>query len=292
MRNVIYLDVLLLLNLFVNYFLFLSAGFLLHQKPKRWRLIAGAAIGSLSSLLILFDGISDWIITLIKLPLAALLVWIAFGASRKGLYLKLVLTFLGVSFVFGGVMFAVWVFASPSGMYMNNGVVYFHISALTLVLGTLVAYLAIRIIGYLFDHRVRKNEIRRFIVSVDGKETVVDGLLDTGNQLSDSVGGLPVVVCELSSILPIIPPDLQECFRSGGKRGVESLELHSWSSRVRMVPYGTIGKGGVLIAFRPDRFYLLSKDGKAEPEKKVLIGVTTQILSQGEYQAVLSVACL
>jgi len=107
MRNVIYLDVLLLLNLFVNYFLFLSAGFLLHQKPKRWRLIAGAAIGSLSSLLILFDGISDWIITLIKLPLAALLVWIAFGASRKGLYLKLVLTFLGVSFVFGGGFIAV-----------------------------------------------------------------------------------------------------------------------------------------------------------------------------------------
>ena len=77
--GVIYVDVLLILNLFVNYFLFLGTACFLHRKPKRWRMILGAAAGSLSSLLIFVDSINFFLMTLIKLPLAALLVWIAMG---------------------------------------------------------------------------------------------------------------------------------------------------------------------------------------------------------------------
>lgn len=292
MNNVIYLDVLLLLNLFVNYFLFLGTAFLLHQKTKRWRLILGSAVGSLFSLLILFDSISYLLTVLIKLPLAALLVWIAFEFRSKALYIKLVLTFFLVNFLFGGVVLLIWLLFSPSGMYVNNGVVYFQISALTLVFGTLVAYLAIRVVGYLFHHKVQKNEIRQFVIAVDGKETVLTGLVDTGNMLSDKTSGLPVIVCEFSSVEQMIPPDIRDCFRAGGMGEINRLALHNWSSRLRVVPYATIGQEGILTAFRPDHFYLLSADGKLEAEKKVLIGVTDRVLSHGEYQAVLSTACL
>ncbi len=292
MGNVIYLDVLLVLNLFVNYFLFLGTAFFLHQKPKRWRMIVGAVLGSFSALLILVDGLPFWVMTLIKLPLAALLVLVAFGFQGKTLYIKLMLTFFAVNFIFGGVMFAVWLIFSPAGMYVNNGVVYFNISALTLVIGTLVAYLAIRVVGYLFDNRVRKNEIRSFVIAVDGKELVLNGLLDTGNKLSDKTSGLPVVVCEYAGIEPVIPPDARACFRSRCAEGLEHLEVHSWSSRIRVVPYATVGEGGLMTAFRPDHFYLLARDGTVEKEQAVLIGVTNSRLSHGEYQAVLSAACI
>ena len=291
MEQVIYLDVLLILNLFVNYFLFLGTARLLHAVPKRLRLLAGAAAGSLFSLLILVD-LPFWLTAAIKLPLAALLVLIAFGYRSRAVYIKTALSFFAVNFVFGGVMFAVWMLFTPAGMYVNNGVVYFNISALTLLIGTLVAYLAIRAAGWLLDNRVHKNEIRRFVIGVDGKELILNGFLDTGNKLADQMSGLPVVVCELSCVESLIPPDIRCCFCTGGTESISAVENRSWSSRIRILPYSTIGKGGLLTAFRPDYFYLLTGDGRREKEKQVLIGVTDSRLSHGEYQAVLSSACI
>ena len=108
-----------------------------------------AVVGSLFSLLIFFDNIRFLLITLIKLPLAAVLVLIAFGYHSKSLYIKSVLSFFAVNFIFGGVMMAVWMFISPSGMYFRNGTVYFNISALTLIAGTLIAYFLIQVVSYL-----------------------------------------------------------------------------------------------------------------------------------------------
>ena len=286
--GVIYVDVLLILNLFVNYFLFLGTACFLHRKPKRWRMILGAAAGSLFSLLIFADSINFFLMTLIKLPLAALLVWIAMGYGSRGVYIKTVLTFFGVNFLFGGVMLLIQVVFSPAGMLVNNGMVYFNISALMLVLGTLAAYGVIRLIGYLLDHRVRKQETCRLLIEADGRQALLNGFFDTGNKLMDPISGLPVVVCEFSSICDIIPQEIQDCFRSSTAAGLPRLERHAWSARLRLVPFQVVGHSGMLTAFLPDHFYLISENGKKREEKRVLIGVTDNRLSQGEYQAIVS----
>ncbi len=286
--GVIYLDVLLILNLFVNYFLFLGTVCFLHRKPKRWRLILGSAIGSLFSLLIFADSINFILMTLIKLPLAALLVWIALGYGSRGLYIKTVLTFFGVNFLFGGVMLLIQLAFSPAGMLVNNGMVYFNISALMLVLGTLAAYGVIRLVGYLLDNRVRKKETCRLLIEADGRQVILDGFFDSGNKLMDPISGLPVVVCEFNSICDLIPREIQDGFRSGAAAGLSRLEQHAWASRLRLVPFQVVGHSGMLTAFFPDHFYLVSEDGVKREERRVLIGVTDSCLSQGEYQAILS----
>ena len=50
---VVYIDVLLGVNLFVNYFLLLAVGRFLHLAVRRLRLLAGAAVGAVFSLSIL-----------------------------------------------------------------------------------------------------------------------------------------------------------------------------------------------------------------------------------------------
>ena len=50
---VVYIDVLLGVNLFVNYFLLLAVGRFLHLAVRRLRLLAGAAVGAAFSLSIL-----------------------------------------------------------------------------------------------------------------------------------------------------------------------------------------------------------------------------------------------
>ena len=287
LEHIIYVDVLIVLNLFVNYFLFLATGLFLHKKPKRYRMILGAALGSVFSLFIFFD-FPFWLVTAIKLPLAALLVLVAMGYGTFAVYIKSVLTFLAVNFIFGGVMSAVWLLLSPAGMYVHNGIVYFHISALTLVVGTLVAYFILRGIGYLLNHKVGKKEIRSFMIEIDGKQVLLNGFCDTGNKLTDRTSGIPVIVCEYQSIEPLIPPELRACFISTGLHGIEQLENRMWASRIRIVPFSTIGKGGLLTAFRPDCVRLSEPGEEAVSITNILIGVTPNRLSHGEYQAVLS----
>ena len=52
LSQVVYVDVLFTLNLFVNYLLLLSGACLLREKAKRWRLLLGAALGAVYSLII------------------------------------------------------------------------------------------------------------------------------------------------------------------------------------------------------------------------------------------------
>lgn len=268
MGNVIYIDVLIVLNIFINYFLLLATTFFLHQKPKRWRLVVSAVVGSLFSLLIFFDNIRFLLITLIKLPLAAVLVLIAFGYHSKSLYIKSVLSFFAVNFIFGGVMMAVWMFISPSGMYFRNGTVYFNISALTLIAGTLIAYFLIQVVSYLLDNRVKKTELMNVVVEADGKQVVLSGFWDTGNKLSDRISGMPVVICEFCSIKELIPLEIQNVFLTNSIDGLARLEQHEWIQRIRMVPFQVVDHSGMLTAFRPDHFYFIYKNGKKAKIKR------------------------
>ena len=247
-----------------------------------------AVVGSLFSLLIFFDNIRFLLITLIKLPLAAVLVLIAFGYHSKSLYIKSVLSFFAVNFIFGGVMMAVWMFISPSGMYFRNGTVYFNISALTLIAGTLIAYFLIQVVSYLLDNRVKKTELMNVVVEADGKQVVLSGFWDTGNKLSDRISGMPVVICEFCSIKELIPLEIQNVFLTNSIDGLARLEQHEWIQRIRMVPFQVVDHSGMLTAFRPDHFYFIYKNGKKSKDKKVLIGVTDSRLSHGEYNAILS----
>ena len=152
--NVIYLDVLVAVNLFVTYFLLLSTALLLHQKPKRWRMVLSALAGGASSLVIFLDDLHWLVPVLIKIALGVLLVIIAFPWKGKGVFIKTALLFIAVNFLFAGIMMALWFFVSPVDMYYRNGVVYFNISALTLAVSTVVAYLIVRLIGWIIDRRV------------------------------------------------------------------------------------------------------------------------------------------
>ncbi len=283
----IYLDVLIAVNLFVTYFLLLSTALLLHQKPKRWRMVLGALAGGASSLIIFLDDLPWLAPVLIKIALGILLVLIAFPWKGKGVFIKTALLFIAVNFLFAGIMMALWFFVSPVDMYYRNGVVYFNISALTLAVSTVVAYLIVRLIGWIIDRRVSKNSVCEIILSLDGKEALLTAFQDSGNKLSDPFGGTPVVICQYSAVKDLLPQTLQEYFSGVGELPKVSGE---WAKRIRIVPYHVVGDNGMMRCFYPDRFQVVT--GKKLEEHKVLIGVSRENLSGGEYNALFNAALL
>ena len=157
-KPVLYIDVLVLLNLFVNDLLLMSVGKILHQKKKGWRMFLSALFGGLCSLTILLPQMVPLVLFAEKVVLSFLMVGIAFGFTPlKRLWYKWLL-FFGVSFLYGGITFALWYFVSPAGMIYQNGVAYYPISALTLALFTIAAYLIFWLLENLWQKRVPQRQ--------------------------------------------------------------------------------------------------------------------------------------
>ena len=75
----IYIDVLLVLNIYVNFFLIRSASKIMHTPVKNYRCILASVYGSLFSLLILAPEMGVLLNFLIKLAAAFTIVLAAFG---------------------------------------------------------------------------------------------------------------------------------------------------------------------------------------------------------------------
>lgn len=278
---VIYIDVLLAINLFVNYFLLLSTSVLLHRETVRRRILLGALVGTSFSFMIFLPDFGFLFTFITKLILGALLTLLTFGVKSKPLFLKTLLSFWGVNFLFGGVIFLVWITLSPSKMFYNNGIAYVGISPIVLILGTLLAYCVIYLVNFLLSRRVGKEKICRIRICVEGKEVSLSALIDSGNHLTDPLGGLPVIVCEFSAVARLLPEELYSYFASPIKE-CNLLENHPWRKRVRVIPFHSVASSGMLAAFLPDGYWINGK----EKENSVLIGITTNPLGDGEFTAI------
>ena len=131
---VIYLDVLILINLYVTYFQILAVSVFTHRKTVWYRKLSAAGIGAVASLSIFIPQEMVLTLTLLKIFLCALIAFVAFGYTGFRAYAVSVLFLMLVSFVFSGLMLCVWLFAAPMKMLFINGTVYFGVDTMSIIL--------------------------------------------------------------------------------------------------------------------------------------------------------------
>ncbi len=279
--TVIYIDVLIGLNIYITYFLLLATESLSKSKSKTLRRGLASCAGGFSSLIILAPDLPFVLLLLIKLAMAAAIVWVGFGFQARGVFLKRVLIFLGANFLFAGFMIAIWFLFTPAKLAIRNGTVYYHLSALTLIISTILAYGVVRLLEWLLARRIHPRQLCQAEVSVDGNQTVLTVFLDTGNK-AYSVSGLPAVFCTTQSLRNIVPQDVLACMRD--IEAVTALSGHQWASRIQMVPYHSVGGKGILAGFAPDSFAMI-QSGEKRTRDCVLVPVF-QPLSDGEADAI------
>lgn len=280
---VIYIDVLLALNLFVNYFLLLSVAKFLHTRVRRLRILLSAVIGATFSLLIFLPDFGFIVTFIVKLILGTLLTVTTFGFKRKQLFIKTLICFWGANFLFGGVMLLIWITLSPNNMFYNNGIIYMGISPIVLILGSVSSYCVVCAVNFILSKRVQKERLCKIHIKVDENETSLSALIDSGNNLIDPLSGLSVIVCEFSAIARLLPEELYPYFADPVSN--PDLPEISWKNRVRIVPFHAIGASGMLGAFLPDNCHVYIKG--TEKEIEALVGVTTDRLSDGEFTAII-----
>ena len=267
---VIYVDVLVLLNAIITYFLLRATQLFLKIPVSSFRLIVGAICGAAFSLLIFVRFPYSCCEYICNLLFSLFLSWFVFRCKSIRRLGKVTLIFWGVNFAFAGGMAALWMVFSPKGMALNNGIVYFHISPILLVVMTVGLY------GILYAYErwslrlLKQNESYEVCICYEGKKTTLRGFLDTGNQLTDPFGSVPVILCGLESIQNILSQEIYFCVQ------------HTYDAntlppipKMRFLPYNSVGHSGILCCFSPDWVRLRQKNGWYQVDQ-VLIGVVPQ----------------
>lgn len=258
---VIYVDVLLVVNLYINYFLIRGTALILRRSVTPHRVIFASAVGAAGSLLIFVPCLHPAVCVLIKILLGAAVTLAAFGIQEKIDLLICALTFLVVSFIFGGAMNALWELAPPAGMFMRNGTAYFDIPIIAVALFTAALYGGFRLLRVILDRRKPQSHAVVKIRSGDA-EVTLDGLADTGNSLRDGFSGKPVVIASMDKVADVAPMNVLN-YLSGSSEGLEGL---------RLAPCRTVTSGGVIPVF-PAEVLINEKPADA------LVGVTREPLS-------------
>ncbi|MFT9055258.1 MAG: sigma-E processing peptidase SpoIIGA [Ethanoligenens sp.] len=287
MVRVVYIDVLFAVNIILDYFILLTVSRMLHRQDKRLRLLAGAAVGAIYALFIFLPEMGVLYTAGLKALLSVGIVLAAYRVSALKSFFQLLGLFYLVSFLFGGLIFALYLFCTPPGMLMRNGVVYFDISPVTLILAAGACYVLIT----LFSRVVRRRESRFYslALTVDGKTISVSAMLDTGNSLCDPLSGTPVLVAEYEAVQMLLPKTLRPMFQKGLLQTLPELDGTGWENRLRMVPYGGLnGKGGLLPAFRPDELAVKVKNGTVKTKDVFIAVCGGRLSSDGRYRALLT----
>lgn len=289
MKQTVYIDVLISINLFINYFLLLSTAKILSLKPERKRIILASFIGSLYSLVILLPTINMVLSLFIKLIMSITIVILAFEIQSIKIFLKILGTFYSINFLFGGIIFFIWYFVSPNNIFVNNNMVYFNLSPLFLVLSTFVAYILIRLMNKFTANKNIGILNCDLLIKKNNKSVIVKAKVDTGSTLREPFSNIPVIVAQYQEIEDIIPEHLKVNFNSNNeekyKKSFDIYNNYNFDG-FRLVPFKTISGEGLLPAFKPDYIKILSESQNIK--KEAYIAICDKKIFNNEYHALIN----
>lgn len=270
MNTVIYADILVAVNMIVNYLLLRACCAVTGSDCKTLRLFLSALAGGLFSMIIFVNGIPTFLNLIIKLVFLLLMVAVAFGVKSFKSFAKNCAAFFIANFVFAGVMLAISTFVSPNGALYVNGVVYFDINIITLVAVSFVCYIILSFLSRLAKNRAPTKSVYKITVEYMENKTTGTALYDTGNSLRDSFSGRPVIIADKS---------FAEKITGNGSDITEQKNF-------RLIPYSTIKNGGALPAFMADSLRIFMPDGEV-CLKNIYVAVSEQKLISGGFCALL-----
>lgn len=297
MKQVVYLDVVFLINLAMDYLLLWTAGKVGPLRTSVLRLSIASLIGAAYSLLLFWPDAHFFITTAAKVGFSVVMVLVAYELGGIWKFLQAMLYFYLVAFSMGGAMLgAIYFFTSTNSTYgLLNGLLAFlgNVPYAWLLVAGAAAVLLARW-GTFF---IRRNFLHSFfqvpvIIRFDNHDFPVQALVDTGNQLRDPLTQRPVMIAEYGVLKNIFPRSLQEAMESGQEINYRELTGMLAGSplarRLHLIPFTSIGKvKGMLLGLRPDEVIIVAGDRPVKI-KDIIIGIYQQQLSpEGSYRALL-----
>ena len=245
---VVYVDVLVVTNNIVNLLLLRCCARFSGIPIRRLFAILAALAGAAGSLVIFLPPASFPVQLALRGGIAFVMILIAYPGQTLGTTLRLLLILFVSSFLLAGGCLALWFLLGDRVVYWNNGVSYFPIRPMTLILSTAGVYGVVWVFERAFRSR-QGNELYTIEAWRNGRKIRFSGREDSGNLLVEPFSGLPVVVCPAALLEGLADPREARWLRDPG------LE-EPVPKGCRLVAFHSVGGGGFLGAVRPDRLSL------------------------------------
>ncbi len=270
---VVYADVLVTVNLIVDFILLKITLKILKLKPRPWRIFLSSIVGAIFSLYIFFPAGGILFELLVKLAMAVLMVLICNGFVTLKRFLSGLLVLFAVTCSYGGIMIALWQILKPKGMVINNSVVYFNISPTVLILFTVLGYFLYLGFSKIFTPSAKTAQRCEITICADRKSVNATAILDTGNSLVDILSGSEIIIGDKSLLLALF--------------GTDSPENHpNLQSRFRAIPCHTVTGTEALNGFRCDSAKISLPNKTVLLKSPILVASKTPI--KEDYSAILN----
>jgi len=265
MVQVIYGDVLLLVDFCIDFFILYLTGIFLRRCTKTLCIAGAALVGGIYSVAEVFINGNDVLDFIISMSVGALMCYISFGGYK---FIKTFLVFMVISAMCGGIMMAVFFFLGSYhfDMFGNmRGYAYTHIPLWLFALLALFSFAVSWMFSHIGRERAEKDTANVEIYR-NGKSVKIRLLYDSGNLVKEPISGKYVIFAKMKAIKTLLSDSEISALSSGDS---ETL----LKNRFRIVTaHGIDGNNKTYFAFHPER--LLAEDRKKKCECDVYIAVS------------------
>lgn len=261
---IVYLDIVFIENIAMNYLILCATAVMAKVKIKPFRLLISSAFGGLYTLCTYIVKLSAFQNMFLKILVSIVIVQIAFNPVKIKFLVKQIILFYLVSFTFGGAAFMVLYFANPLKA--------------TLIGGALGTAIIISVAIIIKDRMSKKAMLCEIEIFYQGKHEKIKSMIDTGNLLQEPITKEDVIIVEKSSLRNLVDSDVLDNIENivSGK-WLESKDLYNYKFKV--IPFSSLGnQNGILLGFKPD--YVRVIDENETIRNDTIIGIYNGKLSK------------
>ena len=280
----VYLDIILIENILMNYIILYATGFIQKQKIKQIRLIISSTLGGAYAIISYLNIIPIYSNFFMKILLSIIMIYVAFNIQNIKRLLKTILLFYLSSFVMGGCALALLYIINPENINFKNGVLIGTYPMKVTLIAGVVGFLIIQISFQINKRQMKKKDmICDLEISINKKKIKLKSYVDTGNMLKEPLTQEPVIIVEKEKLNNIINVNIEEIL-GGDDKKIEKIKF-------RIIPFKTIGnENGILIGIKPDFVKIIFEDNEKNVEN-VIIGMYDKKIGK-EYQALIGLELL
>ncbi len=261
MKYKLYIDVFFLLNFFMDTLLLFLIRKVLNCTATHVRVLSGGVFGAVMACVVtVIPSVPVWIRLLAGYGLVSIcMIRISFSGMNFRMVLRAAIYLYGFAFLFGGILL---ILSVQIPIFRKSGMGLPAVCITGMITYVLVA-------GF---HQRRQRRKRGCILPVkivwDGREAVVQALVDTGNSLYEPISHKPVSIIEKQAMEAVFAGGCPACFRA--------------------IPFHSLGKAhGILNGYELTELIIFGENEKIKIERP-MVGLFDGNLSAGAaYQMIL-----
>lgn len=274
---VVYVDIILIENLIMNYAILYTTFFIKKIKVSKIRILISAIIGAIYTIIIFVPKIGKFNNIISKILLSCAMIRVIHKERRLKKFIELLLMFYLTSFTIGGFAFAIS-FLKHGQIYNYNNSLIIEFPVVSSIVALFIGIFLIKNVFKNIKNLIKKDDIfYQLEIYIEKKKSSINAILDTGNMLKDPITKTPVIIVNKNSIKNILPQELLyniETILGGDCLG--KLNNEKIAKRITIIPYTSLGnENGMILGVKPDKIKI---EGKVI--KNVVIGVYDKELSK------------